>query len=599
MTKADKRNILLITLLAMGLRLAYVFLLRHNYFFVDHPSSDVLYYHEWAKEIAWGKGEGLKTFWGLPLYPHFLAVLERITLGHAPGLIRFTHFLLGSANCALVYVLCAAIFSRTTALLAGILAAANFTLIHFDWLMMPVPLLIFLSLIIVISLIRSQEDAGARDFLLIGFLIGLACLGDGKFLFFLGLICLRDVIRDRKDIPRIFFKRIIPVIAGAAIVLGGFTVRNRIVFGDWIFISAQSGLSFYVGNNPVASGIFENPDFIRPTHHGQDEDQQIVAQAVAEKTMGPAEISSFWKKTAGAYIRENPAGWGRLLAQKFLLFFNDQERAHDIDLILQRDLRLRMDLNPYFLLCPMALLGMVLAWRSSRQNGVINLLLFSQLLVTIVFFLTTRHRATVLPYFLIYQAYFVLWVIGRWKNKKTTPVAISIAAIAVFVLLFPPKFVDQDSYRFLVHAKSGPIYAKKGDLPKARQNYFFALELRPSDTNTLYNLANTYLQEEDYNRAEIFYLKALETCHYNVDALFNLGVTYEKLNAPNRAIQIFQKALQYQPGSLDVHYRLGRLYLGLGQCDVANRHFQFLLQRQPALEPDIRPLMEQCPGPHL
>ena len=75
MNKKEIISVILIFSLALLLRLAYVVFLKQNYFFYDNPSSDVSYYQEWAREIARVNWIGTKTFWGLPLYPYFLAAL--------------------------------------------------------------------------------------------------------------------------------------------------------------------------------------------------------------------------------------------------------------------------------------------------------------------------------------------------------------------------------------------------------------------------------------------------------------------------------------------------------------------------------------------
>ena len=49
-------------------------------------------------------------------------------------------------------------FLKKAALLSGFLAAANFTLVHYDWLILPVPLLIFLGLTVVLLLLNKDKN---------------------------------------------------------------------------------------------------------------------------------------------------------------------------------------------------------------------------------------------------------------------------------------------------------------------------------------------------------------------------------------------------------------------------------------------------------
>ena len=79
--------------LALLLRIGYVLALKKYYFFYGHPSSDVTYYLDWANEILHGSWLGTKTFYGLPLFPYFLAVLRGLSLGNV-AVMHFLYILL-------------------------------------------------------------------------------------------------------------------------------------------------------------------------------------------------------------------------------------------------------------------------------------------------------------------------------------------------------------------------------------------------------------------------------------------------------------------------------------------------------------------------
>jgi len=199
MSKSNKNTItlILIFILALGLRLGYLFFLKNNYFFYDHPSSDVVYYQDWGHKIALGNWIGEETFFGLPLYPYFLGILERLCLGNL-FMMRLFHILLGSLNCVMLYYLAKKIFSSRVAIITAILAASNFLLIYYDWLMMPVTLLIALSLVIMISFLHFNVNTSRREWFILGILIGLTTLGDGKFLLFFPLVCLYILYQWKK-----------------------------------------------------------------------------------------------------------------------------------------------------------------------------------------------------------------------------------------------------------------------------------------------------------------------------------------------------------------------------------------------------------------
>ncbi len=598
---------------AFLLRILYWILLKNNYLFYDHPGGDVLYYQQWAKEIARGNWVGSETFWGLPLYPYFLAVLERWSVGNL-FFIRLAHIFLGSLNCVLVYLIARRIFSKEVALLSGSLTAVSFTSIHYDWLVLPVPLLIFLALVIVLAFSNHDKITTWHGWGCLGLLIGITALGDGKILIFALLTISYLLVQDRPLTRDKALKTLLPMMVGIMLVLGLTGLRNKLVGGDWIWTSAQSGLSFYVGNNPKATGVFENPDFIRPTHGGQDEDQVIAAETLAKRKLTPAQVVWFWRGQGFAFIKNDPLDYLRLLARKFRLFFTETEYAYDIDLLLQRDWKQRFDVNPFLLICPLAFLGIILTRRnrprgSSRREPLglreeplglrketdyINIMIASQLVFTLIFFLTDRHRATILPFLIIYESYTFLWFIGQLRLKRFNPVWMMMGLLIVFVALFPPRSMSEKEFAFYRFIKTAAVYERKEDFANAREQYFQALRLRPSDTNAMYNLANTYALTGQWALARDHYEKILALDPRHVDALYNLGFVQQKEGAYARSFTTFERLLELQPNSPDALFQAGGLARRLGDCASSKIYFKHLIQIKPNLSPDLQAMIDSC-----
>lgn len=583
----------LIFLFAFVLRLAYLFFLKDYYPFYDRPGSDVQYYHDWAKEIAQGDWLGSKPFFGFPLYPYVLAVGYRLFLG-SPELMRLMHLGLGALNCVLIYLVAQRLFSRRVAILASLLTAIHFDFIFYDALMMHVSLIIFLSLIIIYSLLNRDTMKTKRAWFYLGLLIGLAALGDGKFLIF--FIILAFCLGCPKT-PTFALKRwaiLWPIILGFCLIVGSVTLRNKIVGGEWIFISAHSGLSFYVGNNPEAEGVFSNPEFIRPTHRTQDEDLLIATMARTGKSVSPLQASRYWRDQALHFIRKEPRRYLNLLLKKAGMFFQQREDAYDIDLILQRSWKNRLDINPFFLLCPLSFLGLFLSMRQHKETLWMNGLLVSSLLLTLIYFLTHRHRITIVPFLLIYEAYVLDWLVLKFHQRQFIKCATSLGFVLGFMVLFRPHVFSQEFYDYLLHTKLGFLYDRQHQYPLAQEYYLKALQYRPDDTNSLYNLATTYFEQGRYAEAKIYFQKVLELVPFQVDALFNLGVTYENLGQEALALQTYQQVILYQPEAVDVHFALGRLYQSLGECQMALQHLNQNLGLDERLSHSVQALMNQC-----
>ena len=69
-----KRWLLLVFVLALGLRLFFLMEAAENPFF-ENRIGDARYYHDWAVKIASGDWVGDRIFWVDPLYAYLLALV--------------------------------------------------------------------------------------------------------------------------------------------------------------------------------------------------------------------------------------------------------------------------------------------------------------------------------------------------------------------------------------------------------------------------------------------------------------------------------------------------------------------------------------------
>lgn len=585
-----KERIFLLALFvtAFALRLGFTVMAKQHYFFYHNPSADVTYYLDWAREIATTDFIGSKTFFGLPLFPYVLAVLYRLALGNIE-VIRLFFLILGSLNCILLYAIAKKMFDRRVAVLSALFMATHFLMIYYDWLIMPVTLIITLSLIITFSLIEHRLLVRPRHWVILGLLIGITILGDGKFLFFLIAV----VLWLWRKHPR-QFKNLLLMALSALMILGFCAIRNRIVGGDWVMISAQSGLSLYSGNNPEATGTYVSPEFIRPTHTAQDADQKIVAEGIVNRSMSAGEISRFWKNKAMDFIRNQPGDFLRLLGKKFTLFFRETEYGHDLDLVFMRDWKRRWDYNALIILFPLAIIGIAVSIKQWKDRPFAVMLILCQLAVTLIFFLSTRHRATILPFLILFESVAVFWIIDRIRMRRVTSLIIAAIFFIAFVLMFRPITMGNKIIAFNRYAKAGSVYEQRGDLKQAKENYLRALNIQPFDTITLYNLGNICVQEGDLDKARALYEKVLELCAFHVDAMFNLAYIYEQTGETEKAVNFYKRIMRYQPDMPDTYFRIANIYAGQGDCQKAVPFYHKVMELQPDLKGFMQQSIDQC-----
>ncbi len=593
----NKRDFLIasgIFFFAFLLRFLYMLFLERNYFFYNHPADDVLYYQTWADDIARGNWLGADVFYGMPLYPYFLSVLKKISFG-AETIVRIFHLLLGSLNCALIYLLAQKLFSRSTALLAGLLAATNFMLVYYDWLRLPVVLIIFLSLIATLVLLQLNLSSRKRDWFYSGIILGMGALCDGKFLIYSIFLLLTLAVWRRNHFRMAARRILLPMMCGILLVTFTVTLRNKIVGRDWVFISAHSGINFYLGNNPHADGSFDNPFFLRPFHQGHIDDPKIIAQTSLQKTLAPSQVSRFWSQKAIEFIRGAPEQYARLLWKKLVLFFREDEGSFDIDLLLQKPYKKWLDVNSLRIIVPLALLGMALAVRARQKNSVFLILFIaSQLIFTLLFFLINRHRATILPFLIISQSYAVVWFTQQIKKQRKSAAMIFCLCFFALFLLLKPKYVKPELIEFIRSTNEGVIYGEQKDYKKAQESYRRALRLQPFDVTALYNLGNAYLAANDPLAAIEVYKKARRINPLDVDVLFNLATAYEQTQNVPAAVELYQTVIALSPQSVDAHFRLAEIFKNQGDCQQAFSHYMEILNRRPQLTGEINQLIANC-----
>jgi len=99
------------------------------------------------------------------------------------------------------------------------------------------------------------------------------------------------------------------VVAAAVLVVAPWTIRNHHVYGRWIAVASEGGVTFWTGNHPLAVGdgdLAANPDLKRA---------ELVFRA-AHADLTPEQLEPLYYRDALAWIRANPGAWLALVARK-------------------------------------------------------------------------------------------------------------------------------------------------------------------------------------------------------------------------------------------------------------------------------------------
>lgn len=302
---------------ACGLALRLAFSLGY---WVSQPMThDEREYLALARSLASGQGftypadepspGTAQRFGRAPGYPFFLAVIGANELyEHAPVRVKIVQGAIG----AIVVWLIAAIARRTAGDRAGVAAAAIAAvyppLVWIPSYVWSETLFSMLALIAALLLARGGEGtardarASTRWIAAAGLVVGIAILTRPVMIFFVPLGA-AWTWRRRGLAAAVLFT----VIAAACVF--PWTIRNHRVYGRWMAVASEGGVTFWTGNHPLAVGdgdLAANPRI----------KEAELAFRGAHADLTPEQLEPLYYRDALAWIRREPIAWLALVARK-------------------------------------------------------------------------------------------------------------------------------------------------------------------------------------------------------------------------------------------------------------------------------------------
>jgi Dolichyl-phosphate-mannose-protein mannosyltransferase len=188
-----------------------------------------------------------------PGYPLVVAAHYEL-LGPHPFAVKLTQVALVAALTWVTYRLADRVLGPRVALVTGLGMSVSLA-----WLALPHPLMYepWLALLVTAALLLLVTE-GPRDGLRLlstGALFGLACAFQAKFLL---LLLLLPVVAALSRPPGRRLAASLALVAGAALVVAPFTLRNLAVYDEPVPVATKGGAELVYGNNPDATGGMEN-----------------------------------------------------------------------------------------------------------------------------------------------------------------------------------------------------------------------------------------------------------------------------------------------------------------------------------------------------
>ncbi len=253
-------------LTAFGLRMLFIFI-WHTYRFPEAPYHFGFGFETGSIAGAIARGEGFSspfgvpntgpTAWIAPLFPYLVAgVFKIFGLFSTPSAIVLLS--LNSAfaafTCLPIFRIADQVFGRTVAIIAGWTWAV--TPFFFRWAITWVwdTALSALLVALAVWIVLEFEQLTWRRWIGFGVLGGISALVNPSLLTLFPVLALWAVWKQRQLGTPAYSQFVIAMVL-IVVVISPWIIRNRIVFGKWIFLRSNAGFEFCLGNFGNAPGV--------------------------------------------------------------------------------------------------------------------------------------------------------------------------------------------------------------------------------------------------------------------------------------------------------------------------------------------------------
>jgi tetratricopeptide (TPR) repeat protein len=527
--------------LAFVLRTVYTLQVRYTPFF-QTLGLDAKFYDQWARDLAGGTSER-GAFFMTPLYSYFLAAVYRL-FGRDLLLVRMIQAGLGSATAVLVYLLGRDVFDRRVGVLAGLLTASYGALIFYDCSILLTPLLVFLTVLALFVLARADGTGRPVLYLAAGGVLGLAAIGRAAALASAAVAVLWMLLSPRTREERSgnagsrapVLRQVALVVLGVLVVVAPVTVRNFVVERDFVPITSNGGLNFFIGNGDGATGGYVKPQGLDIV---TDPDGQDVAERALQRRLKPSEVSGYWYGRAWANIRANPGPWAKLMVRKIAFVMSSYElpQLENYDFQKRYSALLALPLPGFALIAPLGLLGLGLTFRR-RLPRLLALYASVYLLSIAAFFVVARYRLPVVPVLIILAAYATIELVRRARSKELATLALPVIALVVLFYAVNANHygVNRQTGFAQPHFRLGIIYTERGMTEEAIAEYEEAIRLDPDYPKSYLNLGAVLSETGDIDRAKQAFRTAIRLDPAYAAARINLAMLLERTEQYDSAL---------------------------------------------------------------
>ncbi len=325
-------------------------------------------------------------------------------------------------------------------------------------------------------------------------------------------------------------------------------VRNARL-GVGYSLTANSGITFYQGNNPSAKGNFNSAGISTDV---------VLQNEYAVKVAGQKNPNMFWWKKGIDYLVGHPIDafylWGMKVWRWILPI--EPESGSDLSLAFQKIqvpfLHL-VSLANFFVLLLCGVLGTIVSRKYGPplflQLGLVGITFFTCL----VFFVSHRYRAMAWP-LLIYPASIGLEAVIKSLRKESlfeTKISPFVAGTVLGAIVISSliSFIQPASNTSEADGwhNWGVAWMHAGQIKEAEAAFGKVSEFNPRHQPTLENLAGIYLYQNDLEKASKVLEELIKKFPHSSTGHNNLAVLFMRNGKWREAQKEAEKALEFRP----------------------------------------------------
>lgn len=558
------------------------------------PVVDAASYHQMATDFARGAPLEDGACWQPPLWPLLLGVIYRIC-GISIVTAKILLACLGAGSCMLLCRLAGRLFSPRVGILAGLLLACYGPFVFFQTQLLPTGPAVFLNLLALVLLLSARERGGWWRWLLCGAVVGAATITVPNAIVLLPVMLGWELLSAERG------KRLRPVLARGALMCAGVvlliapvTLRNYLVSGEFVPISTNGGINFYIGNNPEADRTIA----IRPGVAWR----RLTRSYLAQGSMTANERNSYFWKRGLSYLADDPRGFATGLGRKTLRLLNAREIPRNVDphvhgryssllgALLTRAGPIAL---PFGILAPLGVVGVLVslrrAGRPESRGQRLAVLAFGVLygLSIVAFFVSSRYRLPLAPIVVLFAAGGIDWLWTELRGRTVTPgrwrgLAWGGLVVAGLLVNRPIRTpTDHVDFHAELYCLLGAAELKAEHYDEATRHLEQALTLDPRSADAHTWLADLALQQGKRDRAADHLRQALLLDPDAVEALRLRGDLRRREGKLQDALVSYEAALKRDPFAAEAHAGLAETLYELGRGAEALPHYRLAVRLLP------------------